>query len=135
MADAIWNNRFILADPSKNETVLWSGDVNAASTTATLSEAITNFKRIRVKYGVRFNNSPKFYDEFPTDKTQFYCSKQCYQDNNVLTCGGQFSISDKTLTLVTWFQVVGTTVTANSGQYYLVINEVVGIDRVSGGNS
>ena len=134
MADAIWNNRFILADPGKNETVLFSGNINAANTTGTLSEPITNFKRIRVLYGLRFNASPKFYDEFPADKIEFYCSKQCYQDSNVLTCGGQFNISGTTITLVTWFQVVGTTVTANSGQYYLAIKEVVGIDRVSGGN-
>ena len=119
---------------STDETVLFSGDINAANTTGTLSEPITNFKRIRVKYGLRFNASPRFYDEFPANKIEFYCSKQCYQDNNVLTCGGQFNISGTTITLVTWFQAVGTTVTANSGQYYLVIQEVVGIDRVSGGN-
>jgi hypothetical protein len=134
MADAIWNNRYILADPSKNETVLFSGDINAANTTGTLSEPITNFSRIRIKYGLRFNQSPKFYDEFPADKVQFFCSKQCYQDSGLLTCGGRLDISGTTATLVTWFQAVGTTVTANDGKYYFVVQEIVGIDRISGGN-
>jgi hypothetical protein len=119
---------------STDETVLFSGDINASNTTGTLSEPITNFSRIRIKYGLRFNQSPKFYDEFPADKIQFYCSKQCYQDNGLLTCGGRVDISGTTVTLVTWFQAVGTTVTANDGKYYFVVQEIVGIDRISGGN-
>lgn len=117
-----------------DETLLFSGDINAANTTATLTESITNFSRIRIKYGLRFNNSPKFYDEFPTDKTLFFCSKQCYQDNGLLTCGGLLTISGTTATLSNWFQAVGTTITANDGKYYFVVHEIVGINRISGGN-
>ena len=49
MADAIWNNRYILADPGKNETVLFevSGSTNGVST-CTLSESPFNFKYIEV---------------------------------------------------------------------------------------
>ena len=51
MADAIWNNRYILADPSKNETVLWE-DQNGVQLQngITLSESRLNFERIRITY-------------------------------------------------------------------------------------
>ena len=50
MADAIWNNRFILADPGKNETVLYDGTSAGqfkSNTTIAISESYLNFEKIR----------------------------------------------------------------------------------------
>jgi hypothetical protein len=62
MADAIWNNRFILADPGKNETVLWQNDNGTLLKNGiTLSESRLNFEYIRILYSVRVG-APAYID-------------------------------------------------------------------------
>ena len=59
MADAIWNNRYILADPSKNETVLWENTIGVQLQNGiTLSESRLNFERIRLTYIVSTGACP-----------------------------------------------------------------------------
>lgn len=143
MADAIWNNRFILADPGKNETVLFSGGSNSTKT-ATLSEPITNFQYLRVRVDDDHHNGRWVFVD--TDNAWAkWLGNYGYDDwNTTSTLLGfreiGFKASGTTITSLNGLQknvaLSGTSWTSSyqTGQYGGIV-KVVGINRVSGGNS
>jgi len=143
MADAIWNNRFILADPGKNETVLFSGGTKDTKT-ATLSEPITNFQYLRVRIDDDHHNGRWVFVD--TDEPWAkWLGNYGYDDwNTTATILGireiGFKASGTTVTSLSGVQknvsLSGTAWNSayQTGQYGGIV-KVIGINRVSGGNS
>ena len=144
MADAIWNNRYILADPSKNETVLWTGNnVDPSSTTITLSEDARHFERIKFYWG----DSRWFAT--PIDETSIQTSNQVVLFIHLSGSANcwihtlSFTVASTSLT-VNWaknFNMGSTTsttwsnptITTTVGESFY-LSKIVGINRISGGN-
>lgn len=148
MADAIWNNRFILADPGKNETVLWEGtgwSVGDTGQTLTLSESPLNFRTIRI-YGYRPLNSGSttYSGVFSVDiDIQFLNSNSA---TNIMIpysimSGGNCYVGGMGISGVTtssWTESGGFHYPiggSKSNGEYAHVHKVVGINRISGGNS
>jgi hypothetical protein len=144
MADAIWNNRFILADPGKNETVLWSGNnVTPSSTAIVVSEALSNFNSVKF-YWTKNNYLGEQVDELSIDgNTSELCFIHLSGVANMWIQALALTLSGTSLTLLwaknlnfgsvsstTWSNPTITTTVADSFQ----LTKIVGINRVSGGN-
>lgn len=138
MADAIWNNRFILADPGKNETVLFNS--TTAVTSGSLSEAITNFEKIRI-YGNRTGSSgtsnlPAYTELLLRDgvPSTFVLTSAVYSDRIYMPVmvysltSSSFSLSSGSILNMS------PTPTVTTAQTNLGVLRIVGVNRVSGGN-
>jgi len=142
MADAIWNNRYILADPSKNETVLWSG---TKSFDITLSESIYNFKYIDVYpsgIGTSWLGAKRFDTKNISDSSNLFLLDAIYQFSatimyvftstwSVKTNGTKLESANKGMGYTIDSQKTITWYTNNNNA---AICKVVGIDRISGSN-
>jgi hypothetical protein len=149
MADAIWNNRFILADPGKNETVLWENnrawvgtDVAPEVNSGTLSEAITNFKTIKIYFArtnatsLHYNSVSEMESSDISSQGGFFISTPVLQSSskNLFLACTFISVSGTTFTEsigTQWSQPTGT---ADSSKIFLHPYKIVGINRISGGN-
>lgn len=136
MADAIWNNRYILADPSKNETVLWTGSQSGTGTIA-LSEPATNFKRLRFTFSegnASINNFESIVCTDGATDTSKYIYPYYARTNgsgDMIFAMWSMSISGSSASIVrTVLRTNGTTSGTNN---YSVI-KIEGIDRISGSN-
>lgn len=153
MADAIWNNRFILADPGKNETVLFeNANGTALKNGITLSESRLNFEYIRILYNVygapAYIDVPMFglnrgasfiltltapFGNQAYDTAGYFLIWQCFMtectDTYLKSATSQF-IGKKDFingaTPGTWTEGANVNVPT--------VYKVVGINRVSGGN-
>ena len=137
MADAIWNNRYILADPSKNETVLWSGSKSGTGSII-LSESATNFKRLRFTFSegnASINNFESIVcTEGATDTAKYIYPYYCRTNGSgdMIFAMWSMTISGTSVSIIR--TVLRTNGTISGTNNYSVL-KIVGIDRVSGGNS
>lgn len=156
MADAIWNNNYILATqqevshdntlsgngtsasplsvvPGYNETVLWSGN---GANEAILSESMQNFSRLKIKLGNVNAADGSQYFEFPAVPGQI--KNLCYYaggGGNFYYIGLYCSATDTSITITKQASVMkpfGST--AVNGQdvnaaYSAALHEVIGINR------
>ena len=145
MADAIWNNRFILADPGKNETVLWTGNnVKPSSTAIVVSENLTNFNSVKF-YWTSGNGMSEPVDEVQVDSSSNAIHfVHCTGGSNMWIQTLSLGISGTSITLdwaknlnfgsvssTTWSNPSITVTVGDSFQ----LTKIVGINRISGGNS
>jgi hypothetical protein len=137
MSDAIWNNRFILADPGKNETVLWSS--STLSSSAALSEPLTNFEFIEVYT----RSADHGYQAFKYTAVDGPVNLTYFKGNNYpvmimaqLTFSGSTVTVSRTLGLAySWGSTnIPTVARANNADDMKVLIKIVGINRISGGN-
>lgn len=138
MADAIWNNRFILADPGKNETVLWqsSSGSGTTDTSCTLSEAWTNFDSIDIWYKT---NDGAIYKETLSSRGnpgRFMLMSSNYNGTNWFMRPCRYNISGTTISADVGAQYTFTTnsVSRTLTDVLCYLYKVVGINRISGGN-
>ncbi len=138
MADAIWNNRYILADPGKNETVLYTG--THSTSPITVSEPLTNFEKVEIVWEHNYNNN-----------TQINHFNYTYQmpSNELLAYGGRTGTNGFTWFVAAWtVSSDGKTITRTQSKYIPITTSVgtptdspnlypikiVGINRISGSN-
>lgn len=146
MADAIWNNRFILADPGKNETVLFSGNVYETGTDYALSENVNNFSKIEVwvqkRNGTVGNvgraiQISQMVPSFSNTGCLAYVNaidiaSNAYTQNTVYL---QFDATGTAFRLLAGTKFANGTFSNNISTYDFVVTKIVGIGRISGGNS
>ena len=149
MADAIWNNRYILADPGTNETVLWENnkawigrDVAPEVNSGTLSEALTNFKSIKVYFArvtgtnLHYSNVAEFDTGDIVSQGGIFISTPILQttsSNLFLSCTFM-SVSGTIFTETLgcqWSQAGGT---SDKTKVFLHPYKIVGINRISVSN-
>lgn len=125
---------------ANDETVLWSGEINATTRTANLSEPISNFSE--VKFLVKFNRSTpdaKQYLTFSTDISSFSLiggltdtdtsAGGAYMGFIELTIGSNNTISYVNGKQLYWGNNNVT------DEMLGAVYKVVGINRISGGNN
>ena len=139
MADSIWNNRFILADPGKNETVLYTGN----GSSVVLSEVATNFEYLEItwehKQSASLVNNMVFKYAIPTTEFMGYGGRaQSQQSGGFVWFIATWRMESDNKTLTRWMSryiVIGDTgvgtPTASNNLYPI---KIVGINRISGGN-
>lgn len=117
-----------------DETVLWSGEASGVNATMNLSEAFTNFERVRF---VTYEGNPAipyWWSEVCTNGTVLYPSYVRTNSGSAEVVGMwtlQSSNDNKTLTIsVATIRTNGGTQGTNSGK----IMKIVGIHRIAGGN-
>lgn len=129
---------------ANDETVLWSGTGNIS--TFTLSEKLSNFERFRMVfqgYNTNQRGSCEYYS--PADGSNISYMYQHYvagTDGNPLQLwAGRFSSNDNlTYNLVDWKWMCmpgnsnAWTNTWNDNDRKPLINRIIGINRISGGN-
>jgi len=134
MADAIWNNRYILADPGTNETVLYTNTSNVSA--CTLTEDIKNFDKFKI--GVRTNSGEELFEfKTGTDGTKYdIVTGQGNNQGVIAIC--QFSTSGTSITAIRSMGIVfswgGSSPTYRSNEDLNFIQRVIGINRISGSN-
>lgn len=73
-----------------DETVLWSGDINANNLTGTLSEPISSFNKVKILTKInRSTQDAKQWFEFDTDR-EYYTILGGLTDNSDTSAGGPF---------------------------------------------
>ena len=117
-----------------DETVLWSGEASGVNATMDLSEAYTNFERVRFVTYEGNTAIPYWWSEVCTNGTALYSS---YVRTNSASeeIAGMWTLEssndNKTLTItVATIRKNGGTQVTNSGK----ILKIVGIHRIAGGN-
>jgi hypothetical protein len=150
MADAIWNNRFILADPGKNEVVLWEDLDNdtqlySGNTQLALSESFLNFERIKIYYKHSFSGNMMDVSEgivIPNTQLVLGVSPASQgNNNNTMIDRAIFIFSAQSNTTCTvaatsraMIVISGTSITASTANSGIIPIKIVGINRVSGSN-
>lgn len=136
MADAIWNNRYILADPGTNETVLWTGSQSGTGT-ITLSESATNFKRLRFTFS-EGNASINNFESIVSTEGATDSNKYIYPYYARTNGSGDMIFAMWSITISgTSVSIVRTVLRTNgstSGTNNYNILKIEGLNRVSGGN-
>lgn len=117
-----------------DETVLWTGEASGVNATMNLSEAYTNFERVRFVTYEGNTDIPYWWSEVCTNGTALYPS---YVRTNSASeeIAGMWTLEssndNKTLTItVATIRKNGGTQVTNSGK----ILKIVGIHRIAGGN-
>lgn len=119
-----------------DETVLWTGEASGASATMSLSEAFTNFERIRFYIDEGNAAIPYWCSESETNGNALYLYPSYTRTNSgSALLNAMFSISSsndhKTLTIsVAVIRTNGGTQGSNTNK----IRKIVGIHRIAGGN-
>lgn len=117
-----------------DETVLWSGEASGVNATMNLSEAYTNFERLRFVSYEGNSAIPYWWSEVCTNGTALYPSYVRTNSASAEVVGMwtlQSSNDYKTLTIsIATIRTNGGTQGTNSGK----IMKIVGIHRISGGN-
>jgi hypothetical protein len=145
MADAIWNNRFILADPGKNETVLFTGNVYETGADYALSENVNNFSKIEVwvqKRNGSIGNVGRAIQisQMALTFTSTGClayvnaidiASNAYTQNTVYI---QYNGDGTTFRLLAGTKFANGTFSNNVTTYDFVVTKIIGINRISGGN-
>lgn len=139
MADAIWNNRFILADPGKNETVLYNSGPDNYATSVTLPESRQHFEYLKIIVG---DDAENVSEAILMNWKSRVRATGGYSDANNTWVGFRIILIDVTddthlvastapqisIKNTPEFRYFGTGV-------YARIYKVVGVNRVSGDNS
>jgi len=123
---------------SNDETVLWSGDAGTSNFPITLSEAATNFERIRIvwKWNSSVEHCAIVSEHSPTNAD--FCL------HNAASIGGTQYFTNGRFTYTTnytkieysWgIQPNGTWSTPASQEKHIHFYKVVGINRISGSNT
>ena len=121
---------------SNDETVLWSGSTTASGDVMNLSEPFTNFERVRVKSNAW---ARYFYNEIDSTTAWLdFGNIWCLADGtHIQYVGHSYSANDARDKLV--WQASNTAYLPNVGtkswSTAYQIKEVVGINRISGGNA
>lgn len=117
-----------------DETVLWSGEASGVNATMNLSEAYTNFERLRFVSYEGNSAIPYWWSEVCTNGTALYPS---YVRTNSASdeVAGMWTLDssndNKTLTIsIATIRKNGGTKVTNDGK----IMKIVGIHRIAGGN-
>lgn len=117
-----------------DETVLWEGEASGVNATMNLSEAYTNFERLRFVSYEGNSDIPYWWSEVCTNGTALYPSyvrTNSASDEVVGMWTLQSSNDSKTLTIsIATIRINGGTKRENSGK----ILKIVGIHRIAGGN-
>jgi len=117
-----------------DETVLWTGEASGVNATMNLSEAYTNFERLRFVTYEGNPSIPYWWSEVCTNGTALYPSYVRTNSASAEVVGMWTLVSsndNKTLTIsVATLRTNGGTQGTNSGK----IMKIVGIHRISGGN-
>ena len=117
-----------------DETVLWTGEASGVNATMNLSEAYTNFERLRIVSYEGNTAIPYWWSEVCTNGTALYPSYVRTNSSSAEVAGMwtlQSSNDNKTLTItVAVIRTNGGTQVTNSGK----ILKIVGIHRIAGGN-
>ena len=117
-----------------DETVLWTGEASGVDATMNLSEAYTNFERLRFVSYEGNASIPYWWSEVCTNGTVLYPSYVRTNSASAELVGMwtlQSSNNNKTLTIsISTIRTNGGTQGSNSGK----IMKIVGIHRIAGGN-
>lgn len=117
-----------------DETVLWTGEASGVNATMNLSEAYTNFERVRFVIYEDNPDIPYWWSEVCTNGTVLYPSYVRTNSANEEIAGMwtlEPSNDNKTLTItVATIRKNGGTKLTNTGK----IMKIVGIHRIAGGN-
>ena len=117
-----------------DETVLWTGEASGVNATMSLSEAYTNFERLRIVSYEGNTAIPYWWSEVCTNGTALYPSYVRTNSSSAEVTGMwtlQSSNDNKTLTItVAVIRTNGGTQVTNYGK----ILKIVGIHRIAGGN-
>lgn len=117
-----------------DETVLWTGEASGVNATMDLSEAYTNFERVRFVTYEGNQDIPYWWPEVCTNGTVLYPSYVRTNSSSEEIAGMwtlQSSNDNKTLTItVATIRKNGGTKLTNTGK----IMKIVGIHRIAGGN-
>lgn len=119
-----------------DETVLWTGEASGASATMSLSEAFTNFEKVRFYIDEGNTNIPYWCSESETNGGALYLYPSYTRTNSssALLNGMwtlQSSNDHKTLTIsVAVLRTNGGTQGTNNNK----IVKIIGIHRIAGGN-
>ena len=117
-----------------DETVLWTGEASGVNATMNLSEAYTNFERVRFVIYEGNASIPYWWSDVCANGTALYPSYVRTNSASAEVAGMwtlQSSNDNKTLTIsIATIRTNGGTQGANSGK----IMKIVGIHRIAGGN-
>ena len=117
-----------------DETVLWTGEASGVNATMDLSEAYTNFERVRFVTYEGNPDIPYWWSEVCTNGTALYPSYVRTNSASDEVAGMWTLVSsndNKTLTIsIATIRKNGGTKVANEGK----IMKIVGINRIAGGN-
>ena len=117
-----------------DETVLWTGEASGVNATMNLSEAYTNFERVRFVSYEGNPDIPYWWSEVCTNGTVLYPSYVRTNSASAEIAGMWALLSsndNKTLTIsIATVRTNGGTQGANSGK----IMKIIGIHRIAGGN-
>lgn len=117
-----------------DETVLWTGEASDVNATMNLSEAYTNFERVRFVIYEGNTSIPYWWSEVCTNGTvlyPYYVRTNSSSDEVAGMWTLQSSNDNKTLTIsIATIRINGGTQRTNSGK----IMKIVGIHRIAGGN-
>ena len=119
-----------------DETVLWTGSASGASATMSLSEAFTNFERVRFYIDEGNSNIPYQTSECETNGNALYLYPSYTRTNSASALlNGLWTIQSsndhKTFTInIAVLRTNGGTQGTNSAKFV----KVVGVHRISGGN-
>lgn len=121
---------------SVDETVLWTGEASGANATMSLSEAFTNFERVRFYIDEGNSSIPYHISESETNGSALYLYPSYTRTNGQSALiNGLWSLQSsndhKALTItIAVLRTNGGTQGTNSAKFV----KVVGIHRISGGN-
>ena len=121
---------------SVDETVLWTGEASGSNATMSLSEAFTNFERVRFYIDEGNISIPYHTSECETNGDALYLYPSYTRTNSASALvNGLWSLQSsndhKTLTIsIAVIRTNGGTQGSNSGKFV----KVVGINRIAGGN-
>lgn len=124
---------------SNDETVLWSGSIYDANASATLSESYKNFNRLGFTYNIQEATGISGYIEIPTEGSMFNISHNwlSFTDNTLGVFFTNLTANSNTTLSVnrhTYWYISNNATNINRGGNGLVIREIVGVNRISGGN-
>lgn len=117
-----------------DETVLWEGEASGVNATMNLSEAYTNFERLRFITDEGNSAIPYWWSEVCTNGTALYPSYVRTNSASAEVVGMwtlQSSNDNTTLTIsIATIRTNGGSTSTNNGK----IRKIVGIHRIAGGN-
>lgn len=117
-----------------DETVLWSGTASGVNATMNLSEAYTNFERLRFVIDEGNSQIPYWWSEVSSNGTLLYPSYLRSNSTNAEVAGlWTLGASNNGTTLTIQVAVIRTN-GGTQGANNQTIRKIVGIHRIAGGN-
>lgn len=119
-----------------DETVLWTASSSAGESSATLSEAFTNFEKLYIRY----RTTDKYVSDYilytDQEATTFAILGCNYNGTNMWLKPTRFSISSTSITTSAGAQYSfsDNAVTRSSTTSQITLLKVTGVHRISGGN-